>query len=103
MTGHMAEMVIESMITGQREREFRYRLLQKNGGWRWVDGTARAFYDEHTAAVRGYVIDGEGDRGGPRRTINSGNRDAVQIASDKASDSAGGGGGDARALCPERL
>ncbi|SEB52949.1 sensor domain-containing diguanylate cyclase [Terriglobus roseus] len=51
----VADMVISSMKEGKREHQFRYRLRQKSGGWRWVEASARAYFDDFTGEVRGYV------------------------------------------------
>lgn len=51
----MATLVIESMLRGKSEHTFRYRIAQKNSGWRWVEATARTYMDETTGAIAGYV------------------------------------------------
>ena len=51
----IARLVIESMLSGKQEHMFRYRLAQKEGGWRWVQAVARAYFDGSTGKVRGYV------------------------------------------------
>ena len=51
----VADMIIRSMQEGKREHHFRYRIRQKSGGWRWVEASARAYFDERTGQVRGYV------------------------------------------------
>ncbi len=51
----IAALVMESMIAGKQEHIFRYRLAQKEGGWRWVEASARTYFDEKTNALSGYV------------------------------------------------
>jgi diguanylate cyclase (GGDEF)-like protein/PAS domain S-box-containing protein len=51
----VAALVVQSMITGKREHTFRYRIVQKQGGWRWVEASARAYCDETTGDLGGYV------------------------------------------------
>jgi diguanylate cyclase (GGDEF)-like protein/PAS domain S-box-containing protein len=51
----VADMVIRSMQEGKREHQFRYRISQKAGGWRWVEASARAYFDDASGLVRGYV------------------------------------------------
>jgi diguanylate cyclase (GGDEF)-like protein/PAS domain S-box-containing protein len=51
----VSETIIQSMLEGKREHLFRYRLRQKAGGWRWVEASARAYFDDVTGQVRGYV------------------------------------------------
>jgi len=51
----VAALVVQSMITGKREHTFRYRIAQKQGGWRWVEASARAYCDESTGELAGYV------------------------------------------------
>jgi diguanylate cyclase (GGDEF)-like protein len=43
------------MLEGKREHLFRYRIRQKPDGWRWVEASARAYFDDGTRQVRGYV------------------------------------------------
>ena len=51
----MAILVMESMMAGKREHTFRYRMAQKELGWRWVEASARTYFDDNTGAVLGYV------------------------------------------------
>ncbi len=51
----LAGLVMESMASGKQEHVFRYRMAQKSGGYRWVEAVARAYFDEKTGQVRGYV------------------------------------------------
>ena len=51
----VAALVMESMASGKREHIFHYRIAQKDGGWRWVEAVARAYFDGETGKVLGYV------------------------------------------------
>lgn len=51
----MATLVIESMLQGKSEHTFRYRIAQKDGGWRWVEARVRTYMDDNTGAIAGYV------------------------------------------------
>lgn len=51
----MARLVMESMAGGKRQHVIRYRIAQKEGGYRWVEAVARAYFDETSDTVLGYV------------------------------------------------
>ncbi len=51
----VVEMMFESMIAGKQEHAIHYRIAQKAGGYRWVEATARAYFDDLSGDVRGYV------------------------------------------------
>jgi diguanylate cyclase (GGDEF)-like protein/PAS domain S-box-containing protein len=51
----MARLVMESMASGKRQHVVRYRIAQKDGGYRWVEAVARAYFDDTSGSVLGYV------------------------------------------------
>ncbi len=51
---HLAGLILESLAGGKREHSMRYRVMQKDGGSRWVEASVRAYGDAHTD-IAGYV------------------------------------------------
>ncbi len=51
----LVSTTLDSLRHGKWEHTLRYRLLQKRGGYRWVEATVRAYGDKTTGSVAGYV------------------------------------------------
>ena len=51
----MGQMVLDSIYKGKQHHQFRYRLAQKEGGWRWVEASITAYLHPTTREVAGYV------------------------------------------------
>ena len=47
--------LLESLENGKREHSVRYRLMQKDGSWRWVEAIVRAYGDASGSRIAGYV------------------------------------------------
>lgn len=50
-----AGTILQSLYAGKWQHIMRYRLLQKAGGYKWVEATVRAYGDEARGVVKGYV------------------------------------------------
>ena len=51
----LVSTTLDSLRHGKWEHTLRYRLLQKHGGYRWVEAKVRAYGDEATGSIAGYV------------------------------------------------
>lgn len=51
----LARLVIESIREGKQHHQFRYRIAQKDGGWRWVEASITTYCTPATQEVAGYV------------------------------------------------
>ena len=51
----LATMTLDSLRHGKWEHTLRYRILQKQGGYKWVEAIVRAYGDRATGSIAGYV------------------------------------------------
>jgi len=51
----MTSMMLDSIRDGKLHHQIRYRIAQKEGGWRWVEASVTGYLSPITGEVAGYV------------------------------------------------